>query len=95
MAGGTREGCATMTVDGNILLGPTSEDIDNKEDKSVTAEGLASVIAKEAEFFDSIPLDKVITQFTGLRAHGDTGEFDIESPQKGFINCAAITSTRA
>ncbi|MGN0727520.1 MAG: (2Fe-2S)-binding protein, partial [Anaerovoracaceae bacterium] len=68
------------------------EDIDDKEDKSVTAEGLASVIAKEAEFFDSIPLDKVITQFTGLRAHGDTGDFVIESPQKGFINCAAIES---
>ena len=83
---------AVRTVDGNILLGPTSEDIDDKEDKSVTAEGLASVIAKEAEFFDSIPLDKVITQFTGLRAHGDTGDFVIESPQKGFINCAAIES---
>lgn len=83
---------ATKTVDGNILLGPTSEDIEDKEDKAVTAVGLASVIAREAEFFDSLPTDKVITQFTGLRAHGDKGDFIIESPADGFINCAGIDS---
>lgn len=83
---------ATKTVDGNILLGPTSEDIEDKEDKAVTAEGLASVTAREYEFFDSLPMDKVITQFTGLRAHGNTGDFVIESPQPGFINCAGIES---
>ena len=83
---------ATRTVDGNILLGPTSEDMEDKEDKAVTAEGLASVIAREYEFFDSVPMDKVITQFTGLRAHGNTGDFVIESPQPGFINCVGIES---
>lgn len=83
---------ATKTVDGNMLLGPTSEDIEDKENKAVTAEGLSSVIAREAEFFDLIPMDKVITQFTGLRAHGNTGDFIIESPQPGFINCAGIES---
>ena len=83
---------AVRTVDGNILLGPTSEDIEDKEDKAVTEEGLASVIAREAEFFDDIPMDKVITQFTGLRAHGNTGDFIIESPEAGFINCAGIES---
>lgn len=83
---------ATKTVDGNILLGPTSEDIEEKEDKGVTAEGLASVTAREYEFFDFLPMDKVITQFTGLRAHGNTGDFIIESPQPGFINCVGIES---
>lgn len=83
---------ATRTVDGNILLGPTSEDIEDKEDKAVTAEGMASVISREYEFFDSLPMDKVITQFTGLRAHGSTGDFIIEIPLPGFINCAGIES---
>ena len=82
----------TRTVDGKILLGPTSEDMEDKEDKAVTAEGLASVIAREYEFFDSLPMGKVITQFTGLRAHGNTGDFVIESPQPGFINCVGIES---
>lgn len=83
---------ATRTVDGNILLGPTSEDIEDKEDKAVTAEGMTSVISREYEFFDSLPMDKVITQFTGLRAHGSTGDFIIEIPLPGFINCAGIES---
>ena len=83
---------ATKTVDGNILLGPTSEDIEDKEDKAVTSEGLLSVLARETEFFDSSPLNLVITQFTGLRAHGNMGDFFIESPQQGFINCAGIES---
>lgn len=83
---------ATKTVDGNILLGPTSVDRDRKTDDSITAEGLASVKEKEKNFFDQVPFDKVITQFTGLRAHGDKGDFIINSPVKGFINVAGIES---
>lgn len=83
---------ATRTVDGNILLGPTSVDKGDKEDRRVTAEGLASVKEKEMRFFDEVPFDKVITQFAGLRAHGDKGDFIINSPVKGFINAAGIES---
>lgn len=83
---------ATQTVDGNILLGPTSVDIDEKENKEVTEEGLSFIMAKEAEFFDTIPWDKTITQFTGLRAHGDKKDFIINSPRERFINVAAIES---
>lgn len=43
-------------------------------------------------FFDRIPYDKVITQFAGLRAHGDKGDFIINSPVPGFVNAAAIES---
>ena len=83
---------ATKTVDGNILLGPTSIDREDKEDLSVTDSGLSFVKSKEAEFFDDVPLDKVITQFTGLRAHGNKGDFIINMPQKGFVNVAGIES---
>lgn len=83
---------ATRTVDGNILLGPTSEDIEDKENRETTRKGLESVIKREKEFFESIPLDKVITQFTGLRAHGDKGDFIINSPKERFINVAGIES---
>lgn len=83
---------ATQTVDGNILLGPTSVDILEKENKEVTEEGLNLIFEKEAEFFDEIPWDKTITQFTGLRAHGDKKDFIINSPIDRFINVAAIES---
>lgn len=80
------------TVDGNLLLGPTAEDIDDKEDTSTTAEGLASVRARASEQVSGIALGKVITSFTGLRSVGSTGDFIINSPVGGFINVAGIES---
>ena len=83
---------ATKTVDGNILLGPTSVDREDKANDKVTSSGLSAIREKEELFFDRIPYDKVITQFTGLRAHGDKGDFIINSPVDGFINVAGIES---
>lgn len=83
---------AIKTVDGNIMFGPTSEDRGDKEDKSVHRDSLTEIINKEGDYFDSLPLDKVITQFTGIRAHGDKGDFIINSPKPNFINVAGIES---
>lgn len=83
---------ATKTVDGNILLGPTAVDRDDKTDKKVTAKGLEFIKKRESELFDEIPYNMVITQFTGLRAHGDKGDFIINSPVQKFINVAGIES---
>ncbi len=83
---------AAKTVDGNIILGPTSVDRTSKTDDDVTAEGLKTVKERESLFFDEIPFEKVITQFTGLRAHGDKGDFIINCPVPGFINAAGIES---
>ena len=80
------------TVDGNLLLGPTAEDIDDKEDKSTTAEGLSRVASLASNQVNGVNLGKVITSFTGLRATGSTGDFIINSPKNGFINCAGIES---
>lgn len=82
----------TPTVDGNLLLGPTAEDIDDKTDKSTTAEGLARVASLASNQVNGVNLGKVITSFTGLRATGSTGDFIINSPKNGFINCAGIES---
>lgn len=83
---------ATKTVDGNILLGPTAISRESKEDESVTAESLEYIKNREVEFFEKVPFDKVITQFAGLRAHGDKGDFIINSPKPNFINVAGIES---
>ncbi len=82
----------TPTVDGNLLLGPTAEDIEDKEDTSTTAQGLAKVRALASAQVSGIDFSKVITSFTGLRATGSTGDFIINSPRAGFINCAGIES---
>lgn len=84
----------TPTVHGNLLLGPTALDIDDKEGTNTTREGLDQVIAKAGMNVKDLPLRKVITSFAGLRAHEDAHEFVIrELPDaEGFIDCAGIES---
>ena len=82
----------TPTVDGNLLLGPTSVDGEDKEDRATTREGLEQIMARARENVEALPQGKVITSFTGLRAAGNTGDFIIDSPGPGFINVAGIES---
>lgn len=82
----------TRTVDNNLLLGPTAEDIDDKENTDTTSKGFDEVVKKAGKSIKNIPLGKMITTFCGLRAVGDTGDFIINSPINGFINVAGIES---
>ena len=82
----------TPTVDGNLLIGPTAEDISDKTDVSTTAEGLDRVKKSAVKQVKHISFGKVITSFTGLRATGSTGDFVINSTKEGFINVAGIES---
>jgi len=82
----------TPTVDGNLLTGPTSFDIEDKEDKATTMEGLSVVMEGAGKNAKNIPYNKTITSFCGLRAVGSTGDFIINAPKDGFINVAGIES---
>lgn len=82
----------TPTVDGNLLLGPTSADMEDKEDWAVTEEGIAEIMERAQESVKEVPLRKVITSFCGLRAVGNTGDFILTSPFPGFVNAAGIES---
>ena len=79
------------TVDGNLLLGPTADEIPDKEDTRATPEGLQKIRGKAAEQVSGIDMSKVITSFSGLRAGGNTGDFIINR-KGGFINLAGIES---
>ena len=80
------------TVDGNLLTGPTSVDMEDKEDKSTTAEGLGRVMKEAIENVDGVMFNKTITSFCGLRAVGSTGDFIINMPSSRFVNVAGIES---
>lgn len=82
----------TPTVDGNLLTGPTSVDMEDKELTETTAEGLSKIIEESGADVKNIPFGKVITSFCGLRAVGSSGDFIINSPTDGFINAAGIES---
>ncbi len=80
------------TVDGNLLTGPTSVDMQDKEDHSTTAEGLGRVMKEAIENVDGVMFNKTITSFCGLRAVGSTGDFIINMPNDRFVNVAGIES---
>ena len=81
------------TVDNNLLLGPTSVDMEDKEEKETTAEGLALVMREASENLSTpIPFGKSITSFCGLRAVGSTGDFIINVQKGRFVNVAGIES---
>ena len=84
----------TPTIHGNLLLGPTSNDIDDKQGINTTAEGLSTILAKAELNVKNIPTRQIITSFAGLRAHEDGHEFIIGEVEdcKGFIDCAGIES---
>lgn len=82
------------TVHGNLILGPTAIDIEDKEGTNTTREGLDQVLSKAGQNVKNLPMRQVITSFAGLRAHEDGHEFIIEevADAKGFIDCAGIES---
>jgi len=84
----------TPTVHGNLLIGPTATDIEDRENVATTAEGLAEVISKSAWSVKNIPYRQVITSFAGLRAHEDGDDFVIGEAEgaEGFYDAAGIES---
>ena len=82
----------TPTVDGNLLVGPTSVDQEDKTDKSTTLEGLSLIRNKSVENAEGVPFGKTITSFCGLRAVGSVGDFIINMPRERFVNVAGIES---
>lgn len=84
----------TPTTHGNILVGPTAEDLTDKEAVNTSAEGLSQVVEKSLRSIPELPLQQVITSFSGLRAHEDGHEFVIQNNEEvsGFIDCSGMES---
>ena len=83
----------TQTVDNNILLGPTSEEME-KGSTDTSETGLAFIIDKVRVMTKNTPLYNTITSFAGVRAYSDKHDFIIEESKtvKGLIHCAGVES---
>lgn len=82
------------TVHGNLLVGPTAIDIEDKEATATTADGISEAIKKSVLSVKNIPFRQTITSFAGLRAHEVNDEFVIGEAKdaKGFYDAAGIES---
>ena len=94
----------TTTLHGNTIIGPNAQEIEDKEDRSVTRMGLDEVWRGAVKLVPKLDLRHVIAVFAGLRPGGnapcqtpgvDYGhDYIIEIPEEvqGFVNLGGIES---
>lgn len=82
------------TIHGNLFVGPSAVAQDDKDALATTAEGLASVVAGARRTWPGASTRGVITNFTGVRAKGDTHDFVIGEPDDvpGLFDIACLES---
>ena len=82
------------TVDGNIIIGPTAVDVDDKDDVSTSSDGLREISRNALISVPGLRIDRTVASFAGLRAHSTSDDFIIgeASDVQGFINAAGIES---
>jgi len=57
----------TPTIEGNILLGPSAEFIDDLEDKRTTKEMMKTLVKEAKEIIPALPVNEVINAYSGIR----------------------------
>jgi glycerol-3-phosphate dehydrogenase len=80
------------TVFGNILLGPTAEDVADKEDTSSTGGGLAYLRSEGGRILPELLEHEVTAVYVGLRTASDNPDYRI-SVDDGYACVAGIRST--
>ncbi|MGE5380457.1 MAG: FAD-dependent oxidoreductase [Methylocystaceae bacterium] len=90
----TKGGGLMMTVDGNIEIGPTAEEVPDRENVATTRTGMNKIITKFSNLVDSFNSKEVIAYFSGLRAATYTEDFHIRPSRlvRGLFNVAGIQS---
>jgi glycerol-3-phosphate dehydrogenase len=89
---------ASYTIHGNFFVGPTANDVDDKDDLSTTQSIIDQLksIAESPNYLHRypLPLNKIITTFSGARPHEDHHEFIVKEldDAKWFFDAAGIES---
>ncbi len=83
------------TIHGNMLVGPTAEDLTDKYDKSTTKEGLDSIREDVSKLIPNVRLGDTITQYSGLRANRNPEGLHIDTYEDlyGYVNLSGVRST--
>jgi glycerol-3-phosphate dehydrogenase len=90
----------TTTVDGNVLIGPSAEYIDDREDYATTQSMMDDLFREAQALLPSLRRNMIIGTYTGIRSklvpkgQVNYGDFVIEESRKveNLINLAGIES---
>ena len=81
------------TVEGTALVGPTADDVDDKNDFSTTTERLEKILVSGKTMIPSLSQNDVITSFAGLRpCLGDDFYIEASAKTPNFVQVAGIQS---
>jgi len=84
----------TPTVFGNILVGPTSEEIDDPDDWRVTRGGLDCLIAATKRMLPQLLEHEITTTYCGIRPATERSEYRIiPRPAERWLTVGGIRST--
>jgi glycerol-3-phosphate dehydrogenase len=82
------------TVYGNVLLGPTAEDIEDRSDTATTAAGLAALLEAGRKIIPNLAGEQVTATYAGLRAATEHRDYQIRvDPGLRYACVAGIRST--
>ena len=82
------------TVYGNVLLGPTADDIDDKTDRATTAAGLESLIEAGRRILPGLGEHEVTATYVGLRAATEHRDYQLRvDPDRRYVCAGGIRST--
>lgn len=82
------------TAFGNVMLGPTADDIDDRTDTSTTESGFGFLERKGAHIFPALLEEEITASYAGLRAAHDLTDYLIEiDPPQRYVIVSAVRST--
>lgn len=82
------------TVFGNVMLGPTAEDLDDKQDSSSTAAGLAYLMGEGERILPELLEHEVTAVYAGLRAATEHVDYQVSiHAAEGYACVGGIRST--
>ena len=82
------------TVFGNVILGPTAEDVEDKDDMSSTREGIAYLRSEGERILPELLEHEVTAVYVGLRAATEHSDYQLTThAPEGYACVAGIRST--
>ena len=82
------------TIYGNVMLGPTSEDLDDRTATGTSESGLDFLLEKGRALMPRLLDEEVTATYAGLRAAIDHGDYLIEAdPEQRYLLVGGIRST--
>ncbi|WP_079166580.1 NAD(P)/FAD-dependent oxidoreductase [Streptomyces oceani] len=82
------------TIYGNVMLGPTAEDLTDRTDSSTTEDGYAFLLEKGQRIMPELVREEVTAAYAGLRAASDVPDYTVEvSAERRYAVAGGIRST--